>query len=146
MDLNLLVLLIILSAAWVAGALASRLGFSSAVGALVAGIVLGPPILGFLNGSPALGVLAEVGALMMMLYVGTEIDPRKLGSASWSGLLTAYHSTQKERRHLAASKRNEHCGRADLAWQSAGLPRAVCRRQVQRPVVGGHNACRFRLR
>ncbi|MEX1054644.1 MAG: cation:proton antiporter, partial [Rhodothermales bacterium] len=89
MHLDLFVLLIVLLAAWVAGALASRLGFSSAIGALVAGIVLGPPVLGFLSGSPALSVLAEVGALLMMLYLGTEIDPRKLGPASWSGLLAA---------------------------------------------------------
>ncbi|MEX2473285.1 MAG: cation:proton antiporter [Gemmatimonadota bacterium] len=56
---------------------------------MLIGILLGPPILGLLTGDPALAVLAEVGILLMMLYVGMEIEPKELGKASWGGFLAA---------------------------------------------------------
>jgi Kef-type K+ transport system membrane component KefB len=59
------------------------------LGELMAGILLGPPLLGWLGGGPALAVLAEVGILLMMVYIGMEIDPRELGRASRAGLLAA---------------------------------------------------------
>lgn len=83
MELNLLNLLLVLLAAWLSGTVAARLGYPSVLGELLAGIVLGPPLLGLLHGSEALAVLAEVGVLLMMLYIGMEIDPRELGKASW---------------------------------------------------------------
>ena len=89
MDLHLFELLLVLLASWLAGAAATRLGYSSVLGALLAGIMLGPPLFGLLHGSETLAVLAQVGALLMMLYVGMEIDPRELGRASWSGMIAA---------------------------------------------------------
>lgn len=89
MELDLLNLLFVLIAAWIAGAAATRMGYPAVLGELIAGIVLGPPILGLLHGSEALAVLAEVGILLMMLYIGMEIDPAELGKASWAGLLAA---------------------------------------------------------
>lgn len=59
------------------------------LGELLAGIVLGPPLLGLLEGGAALAVLAEVGILLMMVYIGMEIDPKELGRASKAGLLAA---------------------------------------------------------
>ena len=53
------------------------------------GILLGPPLLGLLHGSPGVAVLAELGVLLMMLYIGMEIDPRELGKASKGGILAA---------------------------------------------------------
>lgn len=89
MELNILNLFLVLLAAWSAGYLATRLGYPAVLGELAAGIILGPPLLGLLYGSEALKVLAEVGVLLMMLYIGMEIDPRELGKASKGGLLAA---------------------------------------------------------
>lgn len=89
MEFSILNLLLVLSVAWVSGLLASRLGYPSVLGELLAGILLGPPLLGLLHGSEALTVLAEVGILVMMLYIGMEIDPKELGKASKGGVLAA---------------------------------------------------------
>ena len=89
MELSILNLLLVLLAAWLAGNLASRLGYPSIFGELMAGIVLGPPLLGLLQTSESLEVLAEVGVLLMMLYIGMEIDPKELFKASWAGTLAA---------------------------------------------------------
>ncbi len=82
-------LLSVLFVAWLAGQLASRWGYPSVLGELMAGIVLGPPLLGLLHGSEAIAVLAELGILVMMLYIGMEIDPSELGKASTGGLLAS---------------------------------------------------------
>jgi Kef-type K+ transport system membrane component KefB/mannitol/fructose-specific phosphotransferase system IIA component (Ntr-type) len=89
MELHLLNLLLVLLAAWAAGSVAERLGYPSILGELLAGILLGPPLLGLLHSQEALGVLAELGVLLMMMYIGMEIDPRELGRASWAGFLAA---------------------------------------------------------
>ena len=89
MELSILNLFLVLLAAWVGGNIATRLGYPSVLGEIVAGILLGPPLLGLLYGSEALSILAEVGVLLMMLYIGMEIDPRELGKASKGGVLAA---------------------------------------------------------
>ncbi len=90
MELNLLNLLLVLLAAWGAGLASSRLGYPAVLGELLVGILLGPPLLGLLHGGEALAVLAEIGVLLMMLYIGMEIDPAELGRASKGGLLAAF--------------------------------------------------------
>ncbi|HET7274200.1 MAG TPA: cation:proton antiporter [Longimicrobiaceae bacterium] len=89
MELSLINLLLVLLAGWLAGSVASRVGYPPVLGELLVGILLGPPLLGILHGGEALAVLAEIGILLMMLYVGMEVDPRELGKASWPGLLAA---------------------------------------------------------
>lgn len=89
MEFSLLNLLLILFSAWVAGALFTRVGYPAIFGELLVGIILGPPLLGWLHGSEALSVLAEIGVLLMMLYIGMEIDPKELFKASWGGFLAA---------------------------------------------------------
>jgi Kef-type K+ transport system membrane component KefB/mannitol/fructose-specific phosphotransferase system IIA component (Ntr-type) len=89
MELSLLNLLAVLVVAWLAGLVASRLGYPAVLGELLAGIALGPPLLGLLHGSEALAIVAELGILLMMLYIGMEIDPGELGRASKGGLLAA---------------------------------------------------------
>jgi Kef-type K+ transport system membrane component KefB/Trk K+ transport system NAD-binding subunit len=89
MEFSLVNLLLVLLSAWIAGNLVSRLGYPSIFGELAAGIVLGPPLLGLLHSSEALNVLAELGVLLMMLYIGMEIDPKELFKASWGGMLAA---------------------------------------------------------
>jgi Kef-type K+ transport system membrane component KefB/sulfur carrier protein ThiS len=89
MEFSIVNLLLVLLSAWIAGSIVARFGYPSIFGELMAGIVLGPPLLGLLEGSEALSVLAEVGVLLMMLYIGMEIDPRELFKASWPGALAA---------------------------------------------------------
>ncbi len=89
MELSLLNLLLVLIAAWLGGLLATRLGYPSVLGELLAGMLLGPPLLGVLQGSEALAVIGELGVLLMMLYIGMEIDPQELGRASKGGVLAA---------------------------------------------------------
>lgn len=89
MHLSLLNLLLVLLSAWVAGALVSRIGYPAIFGELMVGILLGPPLLNVLHSSEALDILAEVGVLLMMLYIGMEIDPKELFKASWGGFLAA---------------------------------------------------------
>ena len=89
MEFSLLNLLLVLVVAWLSGLVASRMGYPAVLGELLAGIVLGPPLLGLLEGSEALAVLAEVGVLLMMVYIGMEIDPKELARASKAGFLAA---------------------------------------------------------
>ncbi|MEE8602260.1 cation:proton antiporter [Euzebya tangerina] len=89
MELHLLPLLSVLAAAWVAGAVATRLGYPAILGELLIGIVAGPAALGLLQPDESLTVLAELGVLLMMLYIGLEIDLSDLRRASTPGLLAA---------------------------------------------------------
>ncbi len=89
MELSILNLLIVLLVAWVAGNVVSRLGYPAVLGEIGAGILLGPPLLGLLQAGAPLLVIAELGILLMMVYIGMEIDLRDLGRASTGGLLAA---------------------------------------------------------
>lgn len=89
LELNILNLLLVLFTAWIGGQFATRLGYPSVLGELLSGIIFGPPLLGILFGSEAINVLAELGVIMMMLYIGMEIDPRELSKASKGGVLAA---------------------------------------------------------
>ncbi|WP_169578107.1 cation:proton antiporter [Salinimicrobium xinjiangense] len=88
-EFNILNLLIILVGAWVGGAAAKRMGYPAILGELVIGIILGPALLGLLETSEMISVLAEVGIILLMVYIGMEINFRDLGKASWPGLLAA---------------------------------------------------------
>lgn len=87
--IDLLPLAWVLLAAWVSGWLATRLGYPAVLGELLAGIVLGPPLLGLLSDGAGLAVIGELGIILMMLYIGTEIDLEDLRRASRAGLLAA---------------------------------------------------------
>ena len=86
---DLLPLALVLLAAWTAGWAATRLGYPAVLGELVAGIVLGPPLLGVLSDGQGLAAIGELGIVLMMLYIGTEIDLDDLRRASRAGLLAA---------------------------------------------------------
>ena len=86
---DLLPLALVLLAAWGAGWGAMRLGYPAVLGELVAGIVLGPPLLGLLSDGAGLAAIGEFGIVLMMLYIGTEIDVDDLRRASRAGLLAA---------------------------------------------------------
>ena len=88
-ELNILSLLIILVAAWIGGSAAKKLGYPAILGELIIGILLGPALFGILETSEMISVLAEVGIILLMVYIGIEINFRDLGKASWPGLLAA---------------------------------------------------------
>jgi Kef-type K+ transport system membrane component KefB len=64
-------LLLILIAAWIMGGLFSRYGLPFVLGELLAGVILGPPLLGLIEPSPAIELLAELGILFVMFHTGS---------------------------------------------------------------------------
>lgn len=89
LPIDLTALLLILVAAWTAGGVATRLGYPAVLGELLAGIVLGPPLLGVLSGGEGLSAVGELGIILMMLYIGTEIEIEDLKRSSRAGLYAA---------------------------------------------------------
>lgn len=87
--IDLLPLAAVLLAAWVSGWIATRAGYPAVLGELLAGIILGPPLLGLLSAGAGLVVIGELGIILMMLYIGMEIDLDDLRRASRAGLLAA---------------------------------------------------------
>jgi Kef-type K+ transport system membrane component KefB len=78
-------LVVIITAAWIFGTLARKVGQPRVVGEIVAGIALGPSLLGVFPGHvdamvfpaqvvPHLKVLAELGLVLFMFAVGLELD------------------------------------------------------------------------
>lgn len=79
-------LLLILSVAWILGILFSRFGLPVMLGELLAGVILGPPLLGIVTSSPAIETLAELGIFFVMFHTGMEMDPRELLGHIWPSL------------------------------------------------------------
>ncbi len=79
-------LLLILAGAWVCGSIAQRLGFPVMLGELIAGLLLGPPLLGLVAPSPGIELLAELGIFFAMFYAGMEMDPKELLEHFWPSL------------------------------------------------------------
>jgi Kef-type K+ transport system membrane component KefB len=86
---ELLALSLVFVAALIGGRLAVRLGYPSILGELIAGMIIGPPILGLVSGSETLTILGEFGVLLMMLYIGMHLNLGDLRKASKPGLLAA---------------------------------------------------------
>lgn len=87
--LNIFNLLSVLLAAWAGGLIARKVGYPPILGELIIGILLGPGILGLIDYSTTIKVLADIGIILLMVYIGMEIDFRDLKKASWAGLLAA---------------------------------------------------------
>lgn len=70
--------IIYLAAAVVCVPIAKKLGLSSVLGYLFAGIIIGPYVLGFI-GQEGQDIMhfAEFGVVMMLFLIGLEIDPKK---------------------------------------------------------------------
>jgi Kef-type K+ transport system membrane component KefB len=73
--LNILLILVV---AWILGSFFTRFGLPLMLGELLAGIILGPPLLGVISASPSLELIAEWGILFVMFYTGMEMDPEEL--------------------------------------------------------------------
>ena len=79
MDTNyFLQAIIYLSAAVICVPIAKKIGFSSILGYLFSGIIIGPFVLGFI-GEEGQDIMhfAEFGVVMMLFLIGLELEPRK---------------------------------------------------------------------
>lgn len=83
-------LLLILVVAWFLGGLFSRYGLPVMLGELLAGIILGPPLLGLVTSTPAIELIAELGIFFVMFYTGVEMNPRDLLEHIWPSLAAAF--------------------------------------------------------
>jgi Kef-type K+ transport system membrane component KefB len=79
-------LLLILSVAWIFGIIFARFGLPAMLGELLAGIILGPPLLGIVTPSPSIEMLAELGIFFVMFHTGMEMDPKELLEHIWPSL------------------------------------------------------------
>ncbi len=71
-------ILVFLAAALVAVPLLKRLGLSSVIGYLVAGVMIGPSVLGFVSEPDAILHFAEIGVVFLLFIIGLELQPRRL--------------------------------------------------------------------
>jgi Kef-type K+ transport system membrane component KefB len=82
-------LLLILVVAWFFGSIFARYGFPVMLGELLAGLLLGPPLLGVITASPSLDLMADLGIFFVMFYTGMEMDPKELIGHIWLSLAVA---------------------------------------------------------
>ena len=83
-------LLLILAVAWALGYLFSRAGLPLMLGELLAGIILGPPLLGWVTPTPGLELMADFGIFFAMFYAGVELDPRETAEHFRPSVLVAF--------------------------------------------------------
>ncbi len=82
-------LLLILTVAWIFGVIFARFGLPVMLGELLAGVVLGPPLLGIVAASSGIEMLAELGIFFVMFHTGMEMDPKELAEHIWPSLAVA---------------------------------------------------------
>ncbi len=82
-------LVLILTAAWFLGRVFARFGLPVVLGELLAGLILGPPLLGIVNASEPVELLAEFGILFLMFHAGLEMDPKEALEHMWPSIAVA---------------------------------------------------------
>jgi Kef-type K+ transport system membrane component KefB len=85
----MLSLLLVLVAAWALGSLFSRFGLPDVLGQMLAGVILGPPVLGIVVPSDAIELIAEFGIFFVMFHTGMEMDPKELIEHMWPSMAVA---------------------------------------------------------
>ena len=88
--LNILNLSLILLAAFLGGFLIKKIGYPAILGELIVGMLLGPAFLGILEYSESVKIISEIGIILLMVYIGMEINFQDFKKASWPGLLAAF--------------------------------------------------------
>jgi len=71
-------LMLILTCSWMLGSVFKRFGLPAMIGQLIAGMLLGPPILGIVQPSHALELFAGIGIFLVMFHTGMELDMRSM--------------------------------------------------------------------
>ena len=85
----LLDILIVLVAAKVAAELMERINVPAVVGEILAGILIGPSGLDLVENSDVLRVLAEIGVILLLLEVGSELELSELAAVGKASLSVA---------------------------------------------------------
>ena len=85
----LLDILIVLVAAKVAAELMERINVPAVVGEILAGILIGPSALDLVDNSDVLRVLAEIGVILLLLEVGSELELSELTAVGKASLSVA---------------------------------------------------------
>ena len=80
---------LILAATKVFGLLTRRIALPQVVGALLAGLLLGPAVLGILHETEFLDEVAELGVIVLMFTAGLETDVRELRKSGGPAFLIA---------------------------------------------------------
>ncbi|NIO22971.1 MAG: hypothetical protein GTN38_02995, partial [Candidatus Aenigmarchaeota archaeon] len=86
LNLPIVSILFLLVVVWIAGELSKRIGLPPVLGELVAGLIIGPPILNMVTYTEGLDILAKLGMFFLMFYAGLETDPKKLFKVSRSAI------------------------------------------------------------
>ena len=71
-------LFVFLVAALIAVPLLNRLGLSSVIGYLVAGIIIGPSGLHLIADTERVLHFSEIGVVLLLFVIGLELQPRRL--------------------------------------------------------------------
>ena len=74
----LLQVLVFLGAAIIVVPICKRLGLSSVLGYLGAGLLIGPPGLGLIDEADQTLRFAELGVVLLLFIIGLELHPRRL--------------------------------------------------------------------
>jgi Kef-type K+ transport system membrane component KefB len=82
-------LILILTVAWFLGRVFARFGLPVVLGELLAGIIIGPPLLGIISTSEPIELLAEFGIFFLMFYAGLEMDPKEAVEHLWPSTAVA---------------------------------------------------------
>ena len=82
-------LVLILTVAWFMGRVFARLGLPVVLGELLAGLILGPPLLGIVTASEPIELLAEFGIFFLMFHAGLEMDPKEAVEHIWPSIAVA---------------------------------------------------------
>ncbi len=82
-------LILILTVAWFLGRVFARFGLPVVLGELLAGIILGPPLLGIISTSEPIELLAEFGIFFLMFHAGLEMDPKEAVEHIWPSIAVA---------------------------------------------------------
>jgi Kef-type K+ transport system membrane component KefB len=87
LNLPIVSILFLLVVVWIAGELSKKVSIPPVLGELVAGLIVGPPILNLVAYTEGLDILAKLGMFFLMFYAGLETDPKKLFKVSKSAVL-----------------------------------------------------------
>jgi Kef-type K+ transport system membrane component KefB len=82
-------LAIILVATKIGGILSNKIKLPAVLGALIAGVLIGPSVLNIVKDSDGLKLLSNLGVVMLMFLAGIETDLNELKKAGLSSLLIA---------------------------------------------------------
>ncbi len=92
-NLPIVSILFLLVVVWIAGGLFRKMKLPPVLGELIAGLVVGPPLLNIVKPSAGLDLLAKLGMFFLMFYAGLQTDPKKLFKSRKPAFLIGFFGT-----------------------------------------------------